>query len=463
MEKRIGRQEPTTHFTLPYTQTDGENAVRLYEMTGREVFEWQKIIVYDLLARNEDSLWTHTSYGYEVPRQNGKGEILIIRELYGLAIGERILHTAHLVQTAHKAWERLCSILDKLNITYHSIKAKGQELIDLPEGGRIEFRTRTEKGGLGESYDLLVVDEAQEYQMTHKSALQYVISASGNPQTVMCGTPPTPISSGTVFKDFRASVLSGQSEDSGWAEWSVDDMSDVNDRDLWYMCNPSLGLKLTERTITTETGDAIDFNIQRLGLWIKYNQQSAILKTDWDAILTHKLPKFVGRMCVGIKYNKNGESVSLAIAVKTDDDHIFLEVVANHPVRDGNDWILMFLAKAQNNIKQIVVDGAGGRDILLDELKVEKIKRIHSVTAADVVKANASFERNLYDKKLLRMDQPGLTKVATNCEKRAIGSKGGFGYQAIFAEDDISLLDAVVLATWGTEEFPEPKKQKIWY
>lgn len=463
MEKRIGRQEPTTHFALPYTQTDGEDAVRLYELTGRKVFEWQQIIAYDLLARNEDGLWTHTSYGYEVPRQNGKGEILIIRELYGLAIGEKILHTAHLVQTAHKAWERLCSILDMLDIPYHSIKAKGQELIDLPEGGRIEFRTRTEKGGLGESYDLLVVDEAQEYQTTHKSALQYVISASGNPQTVMCGTPPTPISSGTVFKDFRNSVLSGQSEDSGWTEWSVDELSDVHDRNLWYMCNPSLGLKLTERTITTETGDVVDFNIQRLGLWIKYNQQSAILKTDWDAILTHNLPKYVGYMSVGIKYNKNGESVSLAIALKTDDDRIFFEVAGNHPVRDGTDWILMFLARAKDNLKKIIIDGAGNKDILVDALKAENIKRVHPVTAADVVKANAAFEKNLFDKKLLRMDQPALTKVATNCEKRVIGSRGGFGYKEIFGEDDISLLDAVILAAWGAEEFPDPKKQHIWY
>ena len=463
MEKRIGRQEPTTHFALPYKTTNGEEAVRLYEMTGRAVFDWQKVIVYDLLARNDDGLWTHTSYGFEVPRQNGKGEILIIRELYGLAVGERILHTAHLVQTAHKAWERLCGILDLLGVAYHSIKAKGQELIDLAEGGRIEFRTRTEKGGLGESYDLLVVDEAQEYQTTHKSALQYVISASGNPQTIMCGTPPTPISSGTVFKSFRASILAGEAEDSGWAEWSVGDMSDVHDRELWYMCNPSLGLKLTERTISTETDDVIDFNIQRLGLWIRYNQQSAILKTDWDEILTHKLPKLTGRMCIGIKFNKNGETVTLAVAVKTVDDQIFIEVIGNHPVRDGNAWILMFLSRAQSNIKKIVIDGAGGQQILADELKEEKIRNVFLPKVPDVIKANAAFERNLFDKKLLRMDQPGLTKVVTNCEKRAIGSKGGFGYQAIFAEDDISLLDAAILAAWGAEEFPEPKKQRISY
>lgn len=466
MEKRIGRQEPTAHFALPYEQTDGADAVKLYELTGRKVFEWQQIITYDLLARNKDGLWTHTKYGYEVPRQNGKGEILIIRELYGLAIGERILHTAHLVQTAHKAWERLCGILDLLEVPYHSIKAKGQELIDLTDGGRIEFRTRTEKGGLGESYDLLVIDEAQEYQITHESALQYVISASSNPQTIMCGTPPTPISSGTVFKNYRLSVLSGNAEDSGWAEWSVDDMSDVHDRDLWYMCNPSLGLKLTERTVAAEAGagndKTIDFNIQRLGLWIKYNQQSAILKSDWDTILTHSLPKLTGKMCIGIKFNKNGESVSLAMAAKAD-DRIFFEVIGNHHVRDGNDWILMFLAKAQKGIKKIVIDGAGGQQLLADELKEEKIKNVYAPKVPDVIKANAAFERNLYDKKLLRMDQPGLTKVATNCEKRVIGSKGGFGYQSIYESRDISLLDAVILACWGSEEFPEPRRQKISY
>ncbi|MBO4290169.1 MAG: hypothetical protein J5865_08755 [Lachnospiraceae bacterium] len=175
---RSGRQEPTTSFVLPYRQTDGETAIELYELTGRTALPWQKNLIYDILGRNEDGLWTHLQFGYEVPRQNGKGEILLMRELFGLAVGERILHTAHLVSTAHKAWERLCSILDLLDVTYYSIKAKGQEIIDLEDGGRVEFRTRTTRGGIGESYDLLVIDEAQEYQTTHESALKYVIRAS---------------------------------------------------------------------------------------------------------------------------------------------------------------------------------------------------------------------------------------------------------------------------------------------
>ena len=106
MEKRIGRQEPTIHFALPYEKTDGADAVSLYELTMRTALEWQQILVKDILARNDAGLWVHTRFGYSVPRQNGKGEILAIRELYGLATGERVLHTAHLTATSHKAWER---------------------------------------------------------------------------------------------------------------------------------------------------------------------------------------------------------------------------------------------------------------------------------------------------------------------------------------------------------------------
>lgn len=467
MKKRIGRQEPTIHFALPYEKTDGADAVSLYELTMRTALEWQQILTNDILARNTEGLWTHTRFGYSVPRQNGKGEILAIRELYGLATGERVLHTAHLTATSHKAWERLCSFLDCLNIIYKSIKAKGQELIELTDGGRVEFRTRTAKGGIGESYDLLIIDEAQEYTTDQESALKYVISASPNPQIVMCGTPPTPISSGTVFKDFRNDVLAGHTEDAGWAEWSVNEMTDVNDKDLWYETNPSLGIRLTERTLSAETGKTedkkIDFNIQRLGLWIRHNQQSAILKSDWGKLAVEKLPKLKGRMCAGIKFSKDGETVSLAIAVRTNDGKIFAEVIDNRLVRDGIDWIVTFLSRARDGLNKIVIDGENGKELMNDALKSEKIKGVVMATTAQVIKANSAFEKNMYDCRLCRMEQPTLSAVATNCEKRAIGSNGGFGYRATSITGDISILDAFLLAAWATEEFPEPRKQKISY
>ena len=465
--KRIGNQEPTIHFSLPYSQTEGQDAIDLYELTGRKALEWQQILVKDILAKNDKGLWTHTRFGYSVPRQNGKGEILAIIELYALAVGLRVLHTAHLTSTSHKAWERLCSFLDDLNVPYKSIKAKGQELIELTEGGRIEYRTRTAKGGLGESYDLLIVDEAQEYTDDQESALKYVISASPNPMTVMCGTPPTAVSSGTVFKNYREDVLSGHSQDAGWAEWSVPDYSDPEDTELWYDTNPSLGIRLTERTLSAEVGKdeakKIDFNIQRLGLWIRYNQQSAIQKTDWDKLLASSLPSLRGMMNVGIKFGKENERVSMAIAVRTVDDRIFIEVIDSRMVRDGIDWMISFIRKAQKGINKIVVDGDNGQQLVSDALHKEKIKGCLLPTVKEVIKANTVFEQNIMNGRLCRMEQPALTEVITNCEKRPIGSHGGFGYKAMRQSADDTLIDAVLLAAWATEEFTEPKKQKISY
>ena len=465
---RSARQEPTASFILPYEETEGQTAIDLYELSGREALPWQKALVYDILAKNESGKWAHLKYGYEVPRQNGKGEILIMRELYGLAAGEHILHTAHLTSTSHKAWERLCNALDQMGVPYYSIKAKGQEIIEITEGGKVEFRTRTAKGGLGESYDLLVIDEAQEYKIEQESALQYIISASYNPQTIMCGTPPTPISAGTVFKSYRSDVLSGSQQNSGWAEWSVEEFSDVNDVDLWYRTNPSLELTgLDEVSIRGEVSSdpdkIVDFNIQRLGLWIKYNQQSAILKSEWDATRAEKLPKLKGKMNVGIKYHKDGESVSMAVALKTESERIFIEVIDSREVKTGNGWIIEFLARANKSVNKIVIDGAGAQKILEDELKKAKIKGIVLPKVADIIKANALFEKSINDKTLQHMEQPALDHVVTNCEKRAIGTQGGFGYKAIAADDDVSLMDAVILAAWAAQEFKEPKKQKISY
>src|SRR5690625_5918851 len=179
------------------------------------------------------------NFGFSVPRQNGKNEVIAIRELFGLKNGERILHTAHRTTTSAAAFNRLLAILEESGLEedtdFHKIKATGRESIELHDGGRIDFRTRTSTGGLGESFDLLVIDEAQEYTDDQRSALMYTTAASPNPQTVLTGTPPTPISSGTVFTKLRENDLFGVSGDDGWAVWSIDkETDDLRNVDIWY-------------------------------------------------------------------------------------------------------------------------------------------------------------------------------------------------------------------------------------
>lgn len=476
-EKRRGRQTPTVGFTLPYKETKGQDAIDIYQKSGREAQEWQISLIYDMLAIDEDELWVHSKFGYSVPRQNGKNEVIAIRELYGLQNGESILHTAHRTSTSRSAWERLVLLLEKSGIHEKSAanpdgfvsgKSKGQEFIFMPEilgGGRIQFRTRTTTGGLGETFDLLVIDEAQEYQNDQESALKYTIVSSDNPQTILLGTPPTAYSSGTQFPEYRKKVLTGKSKHSGWAEWSVEDKTDVNDVDAWYETNPSLGYKLTERAIEDEIGeDDVDFNIQRLGLWIKYNQASVISKKEWESLNVNALPQIKGYLCVGIKFNRDGMSSSLSIAGKASDGKIFVECIGCHSMRDGYTWILDFVQGLNGNYSKVIVDGANGVDILTEQMKNIKLSLPVKPTTSEYIEANAKFEQLIFNKKIIHMNQPSVTQIVSNCEKRAIGSAGGFGYKEIKAGADISILDSIILASWGLQKFDAPKKkQKVSY
>lgn len=462
-EPRKGRQTPTQSVVLPYEQTKGQEAIELYNSTGRTAQPWQELLLADILAFNDNGLWVHTRFGYSVPRRNGKNEIVAIREMWGLVNGEHILHTAHRTTTTHSAWERLLNLLEKAKIrVLSSYRAFGKEHIEVEGGGKIEFRTRTSKGGLGEGFDLLIIDEAQEYQDDQESALKYVVTDSMNPQTIFCGTPPTPVSSGTVFTKFRSATLAGNKENSGWAEWSVEFQSDVRDKALWYETNPSLGTVFTERSVADEIGeDEIDFNIQRLGLWIKYSLKSEISEAEWLELKTETLPKLKGKLFVGIKYGQNGANVAMSIAAKTTEGKIFIETIDCQSVRTGNGWILRFLKAA--DVAKVVVDGAGAQTILADEMKDAKIKAPVLPTVKEVIVANATFKQGLELQTFCHCGQPSLTQAVSNCEKRLIGTGGGFGYKSLKEDIEIALLDSVILAHWACSVSKERRKQKISY
>lgn len=477
-ELRKGRQTPTQSVVLPYYDTKGQEAIDLYNSSGRTAQEWQELLMSDILAVNEEGLWVHTKFGYSVSRRNGKNEVVVMREFFGLAKGQRILHTAHRTTTSSSASKRLAAILNgagyveiqrpKQDETYEKAytfsKQMGLERITIlgEGGGSCDFRTRSSKGGLGEGFDLLVIDEAQEYTDDQESALKYVVSDSENPQTIFCGTPPTAVSSGTVFTKMRNNALAGGTVNTGWVEWSVDKMSDVRDKELWYETNPSLGTILTERKIVDEIGtDDVDFNIQRLGLWLKYNQKSAISKTEWNEMEVKNLPALQGPLYVGIKYGRDGTNVAVSIAVKTKDKKIFVETIDCREVKAGNGWILDFISNP--SVKKVVVDGSNGQQLLADDMKELKLKAPDLPKVSDIITANSAFEQGIFQTNIVHMNQPSVEQAVSNCEKRAIGSNGGFGYKSQKEGIEIAILDSIILAYWACSTSKEKKKQKVSY
>ena len=100
---------------------------------------------------------------------------------------------------------------------------------------------------------------------------------------------------------------------------------------------------------------------------------------------------------------------------------------------------------------------------MADDLKKERLKAPVLPTVKKVIVANAAFEQGLNLGNIVHMNQPSLAQSASNCDKRAIGINGGFGYKSQKDEIEIALLDSAIFAYWACNEYKENKKQKVSY
>lgn len=478
---RIDNQNPSFTNVEKSRKTKGTQAIKLYATSGRKLLTWQQRQIRAIETTNKSGTWKYMIYCLAVSRRNGKGEILVAREMDGLIdLKEKICHTAHRTTTSHDAFNRLYTALKAAGYQEHSRKQKkmpaksffaskqyGLEHIEVTGGGSIDFRTRTNNGGLGEGFDLLVIDEAQEYTSKQQSALSYTVSSSKNPQTIITGTPPTVSSGGDVFVKIRNTVLDGKSEETGWAEWSTPDMvegDDLKSPALWKRYNPSYGSILDARKIRSELANGdLDFNIQRLGFWCTFNQKSAISEQEWTDLKVDNLPELKDERFLGIKYGRDGVNCALSIASKTKDGKIFVETIDCTSVRAGNGWLFDFIKNPKVN--KVAIDGASGQQLLADQIQKYGFKKtVIMPTVAEIIQGNSMFEQDLYAQNICHRGQQTLTDVVTNCKRRLIGSKGGFGYSSLVETQDIAVMESMILAYWlcaVTKE--DKKKQKVSY
>jgi phage terminase large subunit-like protein len=284
-----GTASPRVLLEPARSSSEGDDAAWLASSYGLVPDPWQVDVLRGWLGVR-DGRWAAARCGTACPRQNGKNGIVEVRELYGtVALGERILHTAHEVKTARKAFARLLEFFDNerqfpelAGMVREIRRTNGQEAIVLTNGGSVEFIARSRGSGRGFSVDVLVADEAQELSEDAWAALRPTIAASANPQVILLGTPPPPGATGEVFARFRASGVAGADDRLDWREWScADDLEtvDLDDREEWALRNPALGVRLREDTVADERSemDPQTFARERLGWWQAREQRAAAI------------------------------------------------------------------------------------------------------------------------------------------------------------------------------------------
>lgn len=428
---------------------------------------WQDLIADQWLARDENDAPLYLSCGLSCPRQNGKNGVIEEFELYKMVVcGERILHTAHQVKTANKSFNRLASMFadsanEELNEMVVNIRrTNGEQAIYLTNGGLIEYSARSRGASRGNTYSVVILDEAQELTDEQIEALMPTLAASptGYRQMIYTGTPPSPTSPGTIFERIRKAALTNPSKTACWHEWSVADQPPKGSTfrdvvDLVYETNPAIGIRLDEEFTENEfvTMSLDGFARERLGWWCEGSANVAIPRSMWakTGIERDEIPT-QGKRAFGVKFAPDGSTVALCGCLLTEEGNAHIEAIHYAPLAEGITWLTEFLCNEDRaeRTAAIALDGKNGMDALLDRLRDEYPRQALFIPGTKGVIASSSmFYEALRSGQITHwandkqkaLDQSALTSI-----KRPIGGEGGWG----FGGDNSPLIEACALAYW---------------
>ena len=468
---RYGSQEPTFSVVGDYHHTFGPNAVAMYEGWGIRFYPCQKDELSILLARDRRNRFACRSIGVTKPRQNGKSFAVRFYAIWMAAVeGKHVLFTAHRGKTVRKMFKfirvfvlSVQDLKDKLKPGAEGIyKAAGSEGIYFANGGMIEFATRTEGGARGETYDVIIFDEAQELTDEEYDAVvpTTIASESGDPQKIYLGTPPGPKCNGTVFRGLYDKVHSGTAEGIWWLEWSWHEVPDMGDPmavlEIAYKTNPAMGYRIREdvmldviRTATSPDGFAREF----LNWWsaAATNKNAVLTADEWNACRT-KHPTREGTVpSYAVRFSPDGKMASLAACYMPEGEgKPFVYVIENRSLAHGIQWFVDTLSERWRKSAAIVIDGQSNAKALYERLIKEKVSKrvLRLAKPSDATAAYSGLVHAVKEHKVTHFGQPALDLSATGCERRYIGKAGGWGFEGPEGID-ATLIESCCWAWWG--------------
>ncbi len=456
-------QRPRVHLAPPTPSPDVEDALFLADRYGLVLEPWQRLVLSDWLARS-NGRYASLRCGLAVPRQNGKNAIIEVRELFGMVeLGERILHTAHEVKTARKAFKRLrhffgekvddpAAKFPELNALVTEIRSvNGQEAIVLSNGGSVEIVARSKGSGRGFTVDALILDEAQDLADEDLEALLPTTSSAplGNPQWIFTGTPPGPKVAGDVFQRQREAALLGVGRHC-WHEWSLEaeDLTDVDldDRELWAEHNPALAggrLQIDVAEGERQTMDDEGFARERLGWWRPGTASAVISPVLWSS-LADPDSTALDPVVFAVAVTPMQDAASISISGRRADGLAHVEVVDSRP---GTGWVVDRLAElvARWRPAAVVLDGSGPAGSLLPSLS-ERGVDVTKASMSDYAQACGAFYDAAVNRQVRHRADSTLDRAVAAGRKRPLSDRWAWGRKG---SADITPLEAATLALWA--------------
>jgi hypothetical protein len=482
MSLRKGNQHPTFSTVGDWFVSRGEIAASMFSEYGVRFYESQEYELKVFLARKEDGSFAAKTICISKPRQNGKSFAARFYAIWMAAIeGKRVLFSAHHGKTVRKMFKEIRNFIENTPDFYEMLRPKngiyaaaGTEGIYFADyydddgvfhpGGLIEFQTRTNSSARGETYQVIIVDEAQELTAEQLEAIKPTTIAAddaskvdSDPQMIYLGTPPNDKCVGTEFRRWHDEAHEDIQSSIWWMEWSVEELPETTDRaelmELVYETNPAMGYRIKESTMidVMDTMSAEGFARECLGWWSKtYSVVKTVIRAeDWNACKVDN-PKAEGLLSYGVKFSADGMIGTLAACYRPKDDSPFVYVVASRDMADGLTWFVDNLIERKDKAACVIIDGKSNAENLKNKLIAAGFskKAVHCLGTQEAITANSMLVNAVKEHELRHYGQKQLDDSATKCAKRDIGKGGGFGFDSV-ENAEASLIESCAAALFG--------------
>jgi hypothetical protein len=436
--ERVGVQEPRI-MAIPKSKSSlGQEAVELSASAGLILDEWQALVLEHALGVRKDGKWAAFEVGVNVARQNGKGGILEARELAGLFLFEERLqiHSAHQFDTSLEAFRRLKWLIEDTPELDCQVRrwshSHGEEGLELKNGNRIRFRTRTKGGGRGFSGDTLYLDEAMFLSTHSHGALLPVLSARPNSQVWYTGSAVDQLihPDGVVFAKVRERGLAGDDPALAYFEWSADfhspdelEETDAQDEVNWLAANPGLGIRIAAEHVAYEqrSMDNRTFAVERLGVgdWPQTEGFETIIDLDvWDG-LADSASRLVGEPVFAFDVSPSRVSASISAGGLRGDGLLHPETVQHGR---GTGWVVPRLVELveKHGATKVVCDGVGPAAALIPELEKKGIV-VEALSAQEYARACGTFFDAVEQRGLRHLGTAELRSAIKGAATRPLG------------------------------------------
>lgn len=493
---QLGLQEPRVR-ALPASRVSSllDDVLDVCDLASIVCDPWQEGALEAVASVDEVGQWAATEFGILVSRQQGKGNILLPYELAHLFLWERedgapklIGHTAHEGVTAREAFRRarraiLASTALRSQLvgggkqTAHGVTGistgNGNWAIELQNGNRLVFFTRTGSAGVGLSFDVLIVDEAQHSPLTILEALLPTTDASPNKQVLFTGTVPKEDQDGEYFEGLRDRGRKGGLERTGWIEHTPDGSDDPDamttidfgSPNVWRQGNPGLGIRLAWKTVQDDWDrmgqtSPESFARQRLSIWPSRKPVAEVVLNDLDLDVWRRVagayPVAGEGSVIAIALGRGGGFATVSAACRVDEDHIAVE---HKRTEKQTRWVAQYVKdlKAELNDALVVLDSKNAAPIIT-ALQTAGVKFLE-MNLSEIAEAHSTFVEWSNEGLVLHRDQPEVTESLRLATTRAIG-KAGFTWEPSDPKKPVSHAQSVTWAMWGVLKAEARPKKK---